>query len=688
MRENLTLVDALDRIRLQTATVVGGTLDYASADRDYAALFRERGLAAEGEDPQAVADRIQGSAARAQLVAALDHWETFAPDRRGWLLEVARRAEPGAWSDRFRDPAVRRERAALEQLARVAEEGEMSPPLLAALGLVLKTRGADPVPLLTAAQRRHPADFWLNFQLGNALSATGRAEEAVGYYRVALAVRPRTSAVHNNLGLALAAKGRPDDAIQEYQKAIALDPKLVQARTNLGDALAAKGRPDDAIREYHQAIDLAPGYAKAHHGLGLALAAKGRLDDAIQEWRKAAALDPKKGAKAHNHLGLALAAKGRLDDAIQEWRKAIDLDPDFAHAHANLGAALHRMGRRDDAIEEYRRALALDPQAAKTHSNLGAALAEKGRPDDAIQEYQKALALDPKDARAHNNLGNALKEKGRLDEAIGEYRKALDLDPRFAPAHYNLGNALAAQGRLDDAIGEYRKALDLNPKHAKAQNALGQALLRQGRFAEAQAATRRCLDLLPEHDPLRKPVTEQLRLCERLLELGEKLPALLKGEAKPADAAQRLALAHWCQEHKQLYTRAARFYAEAFADQPQLAEDLGDQHRYSAACAAALAGCGQGQDADQLDGKGRARWRRQALDWLRADLAAWGKEVEKARPVVQRTLQHWQQDPDLAGLRGEAALAQLPEAERQACRKLWAEVQALLQRARRKTTCP
>jgi hypothetical protein len=39
--------------------------------------------------------------------------------------------------------------------------------------------------------------------------------------------------------------------------------------------------------------------------------------------------------------------------------------------------------------------------------------------------------------------------------------------------------------------------------------------------------------------------------------------------------------------------------------------------------------------------------------------------------------------PDLAGLPEAAALAKLPAEEREACRKLWADVDALLQRAQR-----
>jgi hypothetical protein len=40
-------------------------------------------------------------------------------------------------------------------------------------------------------------------------------------------------------------------------------------------------------------------------------------------------------------------------------------------------------------------------------------------------------------------------------------------------------------------------------------------------------------------------------------------------------------------------------------------------------------------------------------------------------------MQHWLVDPDFAGVRGEAALGKLPEAERPPWQKLWKEVEAL-----------
>jgi tetratricopeptide (TPR) repeat protein len=688
VREDLTLVDALERIRLQKATIVEGMYDDTSADRAYAALFRERGLAVEGEDVVVVAARIEGSAVRAQLVAALDAWAAAAsPGRRAWLLEVARRAEPGTWGDRFRDPAVWGKPAALEQLAREANVAELSPQLLTALGQALLLSEADAVPLLMAAQQRHPGDFWLNVLLGSALAESKRGEEAVGYYRAALAVRPDTAAVYNGLGIALRVQGRLDDAIQQFRRAIALDPTLALAYNNLGVALQDQGRLDDAIQAYRRAIALDPTLALAHINLGRALKARGRPDDAIHAYRQALALGPK-FAGAHYNLGNALRDQGRLDNAIQAYRRALALDPKYALAYNNLGVALEDQGRLDDAIQAYRRAIALDPKYAVAHYNLGGALRAQGRLGDAIQAFRQAITLDPKDPGAHNNLGGALQDQGRLDDAIQQFRRTIDLDPTSALAHISLGGALARKGRPNDAIHEYRRAIALDPKHALAHYYLGLALKGKGLLGDAIQAYHRCLELLSPNDPMRQTVTQQLQQCQRFLELSKRLPAILEGQAQPSGTAERLALAQLCQHSQQHYTASARFYAEAFTQQPQLADDLRSGHRYYAACAAALAAAGRGIDAASLDDQERARLRRQAVGWLQADLTAWAKLLQAGPPdtpaLVLETLAHWQGDLDLASLRDPAAVANLPSGERQACRKLWADVEALLQRAQGK----
>jgi serine/threonine-protein kinase len=625
-RDNLRLAKRLDDIRLDRATIVDGKMNLRGTGQAYAAALQKHGIDALAGEEAELARRIMASPVKEQLVAALEDWAGVDRDgaTRTRLLALARGADPNAERNRFRDPAVWQDRRRLAQLAGKAKVDRLSPPLLAILGNVLEEMAGPGVELLERGQRRYPGDFWLNFELANALSQKkrGRWQEAVGYYRAALAVRPQAVAVYNNLGNALQAQGDLAGAIASHRQAIAIDPKDAHAHNNLGTALQAQGDLAGAIAQYQEAI----------------------------------ALDPK-DAGAHNNLGIALKAKGNLAGAMAEYKQAIVLDPNYVPAHSNLGVALEAQGDLAGAIAEYKRAIAIDPKLARLNYN------------------------DPKLAKLHYNLGNALQTQGDLAGAIAEYKRAITIDPNDAKAHNNLGAALKAHGDLAGAIAEYRQATTLDPKHAGAHANLGQALLRQGRFTEAHAATGRALGLLPPTHPLRNGVTQQLRQCEQWQKLDAKLPAILNGDIKPADIGEQLALAQLCQQLKKRYAAAARFFACAFTANPKLADDLRRQHRYNAACAAALAAAGQGEDATPLDDKERARWRRQALAWLRADLALWAKHLDHATPqtcaLVQGTLRHWQTDADLAGLRDPGAQAQLSEDEREACRKLWAEVKAL-----------
>jgi Flp pilus assembly protein TadD len=371
--------------------------------------------------------------------------------------------------------------------------------------------------------------------------------------------------------------------------------------------------------------------------------------------------------------------------AVACFTKALTLDPKLVQAHYNLGTVLHEQGDLKEAMACYRKALEVDPKHILAHNNLGLALYQQGDLAGAIACFRKALALNPKDAEAHTNLGLALQDQGDVKGAIACYRQALDLDPKLAQAHNNLGNTLRAQGDLKGAITHLQKALDLNPKYAEAHCNLGHALRRQGHFAPALQALKRGHQLGSQRPNWRYPSARWVEDCQRLLDLDTRLPAVLKGEDQPKDAAEQLALADLCRRYRKRYAAAARFYSDAFAGDPKLTFAQQAFCRYNAACAAALAGGGQGTDADKLEAKEKTRLRQQALSWLRDSLQHYAKQLEtadaKTRATLQQTLRYWQQDPDLAGLRDEKAMAKLPEAERQAWQKLWADVAALLKRA-------
>jgi serine/threonine-protein kinase len=551
------------------------------------------------------------------------------------------------------------------------------------LGIALHDKGRldEAVAHYEQALRIDPKHTNAHYNLGITLHDKGQLDEAVAHYEQALRLDPKLVYAHNNLGNALEAKGRSDEAVAHYQQALRIDPKDPYAHVNLGNALEAKGRSDEAVGHYERAIALDPKLAYAHVAFGNTLMAKGRTDEAVAHFEEALRLDPKH-AQAHFNLASALKDKGRLDEAVGHYERAIALGPKHAQAHNNLGNVLAAKGKLDEAVAHFEEALRLDPKHASAHYNLGTVLKAKGKLDEAVAHFEEALRLDPKLAYAHVNLGNALSAKGKLDEAVAHYEQALRLDPKLAQAHNNLGSALKDKGRLEEAVAHYQEALRINPRYANAHGGLGQALLALGRWAEARNATRRCLDLLPPRHPRRGPVTQQLQRCERMLALEARLPAVLGGQDRP-DAAERLEFADLCRATKR-YAAAARFSADAFAADPKLAGDHQRRHRYNAACCAALAATGHGPDAPQLGDKGRSRLRGQALGWLRADLALWQKQADSTkaeeRAAAQQTLRHWQQAPDLAGVRDQEALAALPAEERAKWDKLWAEVAGLLRR--------
>jgi tetratricopeptide (TPR) repeat protein len=284
------------------------------------------------------------------------------------------------------------------------------------------------------------------------------------------------------------------------------------------------------------------------------------------------------------------------------------------------------------------------------------------------------------------NLGVVLNRQGRHKEAEAAHRKAIRLKPDYAAAHDKLGTALYDQRRYQESEEAYREAIRLKPDYALAHRNLGHTLRNQGRFADAIESFRRA-DALGRKGPARSSPSIWVRRCERLVELNRKLTAILRGDAEPTNTAERIEFATLCR-YKRLYAAATRLSADAFAADPKLAEDWSGGKRYDAACCAALAAAGQGNDAKLLPDKVTLMLRRQALRWLHADLVRYREIVagDKAAlwRAVEKKMRVWQQAADLASVRDKAALHKLPDEERQAWRRLWDEVAALLKKVEAK----
>jgi WD40 repeat protein/serine/threonine protein kinase len=470
-----------------------------------------------------------------------------------------------------------------------------------------------------------------------------------------------------DLGNVLHDQKKPGEAEAAIRKAIVLQPNDAQAYNNLGEVLYDQKKPGgEAEAAFRKAIDLQPNLAHAHYNLGKLLKGQGRHVEAIDHYEQAIALDPTYVAPQYG-LRTILIQQGRGEVVCVAWRKALEANPPkhdawfgYAELCLFLGHEVEYRRARQDLLSRF--GASTDPLIAERTGR--ACLLLPGSED----ELRKAAALTDRAVAAgpRSRLfpyfrvakGLADYREGRLDRAVAVLEENASKVPAIGPVPH-----------LVLAMAQHRHG-----QQAQARKTLAAAIL-----AFDWTATRA--------DNHVAWICHVLRREAEALILPN-LPAFLQGKHQPQDNYERLALLGVCQ-FRGLCGTTARLYADAFAADPKLAEDVPSGNRYKAACSAARAGCGQGKDADKLRERERADWRQRALDWLRADLTWWSKTLAKSkadtRAKVQQTLRHWQTDSDLAGVRDPDGLAKLPDQERQAWQSLWADVAATLKRA---TTTP
>jgi len=634
-------------------------------DAEYAAALRKAGIDVDASGPEQAARWIATRSDPIELAGYLDDWAYLRQQIKGsnadWrpIVALARSADPDPWRDALRKKTASNDEAANAEFRRLADDA-VALDAQPATSLVLLARQLKYGPgdreraerVLRRAVSRFPGDFWAHVELARAPGVEfwttrelyPRSEDAVRYLTAALAIRPASATTHSKLGL----------------------------------ALLAHGKRGEAISEFRVAIRLMPAFAGAHGNLGMALCQAGELEKGIAEHRAAIRLMPE-SAMIYNNLGLALRAQEKLGEAVTAYRTAIRLMPDYVLAHSNLGKVLVEAGKLEEGIVECRTAIRLKPDFITAHEHLITAFGLLGKLSELVTEYSAADRLSsPTNLYA---LGSTLEVQGKLEQAIVRYREALSLKPDFAVARFGVGSVLQLQGKLAEAAAAYREALQLDPRLGLTYARLGQCEEYQGNLDQALAAYRRGQELSEYGKPVTPALPEMIRSVDRQIALAARLAGVLRGEDKPSGAGETLAFARLCVGRK-LYVAAARFFTEAFAADPKLVRDRDTNDRYDAACSAALAGCGKCKDNPAPDEAARTRLRRQALDWLRAELEAWNRHVATEGSRVSENFQfyvgQYRSDGDLAGVRDPEALAKLPEEEQKAWRAFWAEVDSAL----------
>ena len=160
-----------------------------------------------------------------------------------------------------------------------------------AIELFKKGRLRESRSIALSLLKQHPT-FSPALQLAGILaSELGSYEEAIRHFRRAVELAPSAGA-HLNLGKALEAAGRIDDAVVQFGNALQLNAAIPDVHIACGSALAKLDRFLEAAERYREAIRLAPASRDARYNLAKVLSRLGEHEAAHKAWKEVALREP------------------------------------------------------------------------------------------------------------------------------------------------------------------------------------------------------------------------------------------------------------------------------------------------------------------------------------------------------------------------------------------------------------
>lgn len=351
-RRELKFVQVLEEIRLDKLSPVGEGDKFARAQAQYEVAFRDAGLFDMTPQPSVVAAQIRSTGIASAIVVALDDWACCVTDqnRRDQLFDVARQVDGDPITSQMRESELWTDRERLSAFVQNAKVSDRSLQLLIYMGERLRILGGDPVPLYKRLQQDYPDDFYVNLMLGVAAHQAKNPTDAMRFYQAAIALRPAVAVPRSNLGKALADSGRMEESLEQFAIAMRLEPKSYEYRFNYALALRRLERNEQAVQELRLIPEDAPIYATSVGLIARCLVAQGKFSEALVESRRAIELKPQMW-EAHNALKDSLLKLHQFEDARAAWQKTLEFEPTVHQTWDGYAELCLYLGHED----EYRR---------------------------------------------------------------------------------------------------------------------------------------------------------------------------------------------------------------------------------------------------------------------------------------------------------------------------------------------
>lgn len=226
----------------------------------------------------------------------------------------------------------------------------------------------------------------LLFEYGRLLAAASRPADAVPYLEAATRITPEDKVAWQQLGQALAAAGRGDEAapaMQRFQDLLEAEGSDSQRKEQ-----AAADLEDPTGRELRRALELLEGR---------------QYDDALRIATREAAISPSDPRPVLLESRILLAA-GRNEEALELAEQLVAALPSNADALYVRGLARVAGGDLDGAEADLRSALEVAPEHTAAMTDLAVLLADRGETGEARELLRRVLELRPGDPAATADL--------------------------------------------------------------------------------------------------------------------------------------------------------------------------------------------------------------------------------------------------------------------------------------------
>jgi len=197
----------------------------------------------------------------------------------------------------------------------------------------------------------------------------GRFDQAAALFTAYTVQKPENVWGYYMLGLSQWKSGKLDEAVATFDMALTKDSTHRKTLINLARVLLALKRPADALGRGQQVVQLDSTYAEGWRIVGRAYTDLDSTTQAIAAYQRALVIDDT-DVWSMNNLGMIYFEQQQYEQALRPLARAAELAPEQPVFQNNLGMALELSGQPTAAAVAYRAAIAADTTFQKAITSL------------------------------------------------------------------------------------------------------------------------------------------------------------------------------------------------------------------------------------------------------------------------------------------------------------------------------